>query len=67
LKKDKAATSLGLRPDIIIEQPSLIINQSTWSCYVDCYWAFGQRWCFTICGYGLPQGPLYLGGVPDPW
>ena len=59
LKKDTAPISLGLSPDVIVKKPSLCMKYD-WSCYVECYWAFGQRWCFTICGHGLTQGPLFL-------
>lgn len=67
LNKDKAPASLGLKSDVIVGKPNLDKYHGAWDCYKECYLSFGHLWCFTVCGYGLTQGPLYLGGDPYPW
>ncbi len=59
LKKDKATTSPGLRPDVLIDKPNRTIDQHGVECWEECYGAFGHRWCFTVCGEWLtPPGAV---------
>ena len=57
LKKDSAPPSAGLKADVLVEKPSRAIPPGP--CWLECYWAWGVKWCFVVCSSEPPFPPQW--------